>query len=67
MNAIVAIFIRYLPYLIQAAQALPQITTFIAEVHAIFARTKIWTDAEEAEFDAQTAAMRSDPYWIVKD
>lgn len=67
MSAIVAIFLKYLPYLIQASQALPQITTFIAEVHAIFARTKIWTDAQKAEFDAQTAAMRDDPYWQVTD
>lgn len=67
MSAIIQAILRYLPYLVQAAGTIPQITTFLAELQAIFKRDKTWTPEQEAEFDAQTEAMRSDPAWQVTD
>jgi hypothetical protein len=67
MSSIIPIILKYLPYLVQAAAEIPQITTFLAELQAIFKRDKVWTDQQEAEFDAQTEAMRSDPAWQVID
>jgi hypothetical protein len=67
MNAIIALVIKFLPYLVTAAQSVPEIITFIAGLEAIFKRTSVWTDAQEKEFDAQTEALRSDPAWIVND
>ncbi len=67
MSAIIPLIIKFLPYLTQAAQSIPEITTFIASIHDIFKRTKSWTPEQEAEFDAQTEALRSDPAWQVID
>jgi hypothetical protein len=67
MAAIIPIILKYLPYLIQASQSIPEITGFIASLQAIFKRDKSWTPEQEAEFDAQTEAMRSDPAWQVND
>lgn len=67
MSAIIPLFIKFLPYLAQAAQSTPQIISFIAALHDIFKRDKTWTPEQEAEFDAQTEALRSDPAWQVID
>ncbi len=67
MSAILALVIKFLPYLTQAAQSTPEIISFIAALHDIFTRTKIWTPEQKAEFDAQTEALRSDPAWQVID
>ncbi len=67
MGAIIPIVLRYLPYLIQASKSIPEITTFISNIHTIFKRSAVWTEDQEAEFDAQTEAMRSDPAWTVVD
>jgi hypothetical protein len=67
MGAIIPLIIQYLPYLVAAAKVAPQITTFIAGLHDILKRDKSWTPEQEAEFDAQTEALRSDPYWQVTD
>ena len=67
MTAILAVVLKYLPYLVQAAGSIPEITGFIASLQAIFKRDKVWTPEQEAEFDAQTEALRSDPAWQVKD
>jgi hypothetical protein len=67
MSAIIALVLKYLPLLIQASASIPEITTFIANIQAIFKRDKSWTPEQEAEFDAQTQALRSDPAWQVID
>ena len=67
MNTIIQLIIKYLPYLITAGKSVPQIITFIAELHTIFARTKIWTEAQQLEFDSQTELLRNDPAWIITD
>jgi len=67
MTAIIALALKYLPYLVQAAGSIPEITGFIASLQAIFKRDKTWTDAQEAEFDASVEALRSDPAWQVND
>jgi len=67
MTAILALVLKYLPVLVQAAGEIPQITTFLSEIRAVFSRQKAWTDADEAEFDAGTEALRSDPAWNITD
>ena len=67
MSTILVLVMKYLPYLVQASQSIPEITGFVAELRNIFKRDKVWTDAEEKEFDDQTEAMRNDPYWKLSD
>lgn len=67
MAALIPLVLKYLPVLIQASQSIPQITTFIAGLHSILQRDRSWSEEQEAEFDAQTEAMRSDPAWKVTD
>ena len=67
MTAILALVLKYLPILVQAAGSIPEITGFIAGLKNIFKRQKTWTPEEEAQFDAETAALRNDPAWQVND
>ena len=67
MTSILALVLKYLPVLVQAAGSIPEITGFIAGLKNIFKRNKIWTPEEEAQFDAETAALRNDPAWIKND
>jgi hypothetical protein len=67
MTAILALVLKFLPYLVQAAEAVPQIVTFISELRAIFARTKAWTPEQEQAFDDSVEALRNDPYWKSND
>lgn len=67
MTALIPLVLKFLPILIQASQSIPEITTFIAGLHDILKRDKSWTPEQEAEFDAQTEAMRNDPAWKVTD
>lgn len=67
MMALIPLVLKYLPVLIQASQSIPAITTFIAGLHDILKRDKSWTPEQEAEFDAQTEAMRNDPAWQIND
>ena len=66
MTAILALVIKFLPVLVQAVGSYPQIVEFIAGLRDIFKRDKIWTDEQEAEFDAQTEALRNDPAWKIE-
>lgn len=63
MTALAEVFLKYLPYLIQASSSIPEIITFISNIHAIFQRTKMWTPEQEKEFDDSVEALKSDPYW----
>lgn len=67
MTAILALVLKYLPYLVQAAGSIPEITGFLSSLRNIFKRDKVWTPEQEKEFDDSVEALRSDPYWIVKD
>lgn len=67
MTAILALVLKYLPYLVQAAGSIPEITGFIASLQGIFKRNKVWTPEQEAEFDASVETLRSDPAWQVND
>lgn len=67
MMALIPLVLQYLPVLIQASQSIPAITTFISGLHGILKRDKSWTPEQEAEFDAQTEAMRNDPAWKIVD
>lgn len=63
MSAIIAVVIKYLPYLVQASKSVPEIITFISNIRAIFARTKTWTPEEEKAFDDALENLKNDPYW----
>lgn len=63
MTAIVGLVLKYLPYLIQASQSIPEITGFISSIRNIFKRDKVWTPEQEKEFDDSIEALKSDPYW----
>ena len=65
MPSIVALVLKFLPYLVQASATIPEITGFISGLQAIFKRDKTWTPEQEAAFDASVEALRSDPYWQV--
>jgi len=67
MTAILGLVMKYLPALVQASASVPEIMGFLSNLKAIFKRDKVWTPEQEAEFDAQTEAMRSDPAWQVND
>ena len=67
MTAILALVLKYLPILVQAAGSIPEITGFISGFKDIFKRDKIWTPEQEAQFDAETQALRNDPAWQVND
>jgi len=67
MTAILALVLKYLPILVQAAGSIPEITGFISGLKNIFKRDKTWTAEEEAQFDAETQALRNDPAWQVND
>ena len=63
MNAIIALVLKYIPYLVQAAGSIPEITGFISGLRNIFSRNKVWTSEQEAAFDASVEELRSDPAW----
>jgi hypothetical protein len=67
MKDLITFVLKYLPYLITASKSVPQITSFIAGLKEIFSRKKLWTKEQEEQFDAETEALRSDPYWKVND
>ncbi len=67
MTAILALVLKYIPYLVQAAGSIPEITGFISSLRDIFKREKTWTPEQEAAFDASVEALRSDPYWTSHD
>ncbi len=67
MSAILALVLKFLPYLTEAADAVPEIIGFIKGLHDIFARHNVWTPDEKAQFDAETEAMRSKPEWQITD
>jgi hypothetical protein len=67
MTAILPLILKFLPYLVQASQSIPEIVTFISELRTIFSRTDIWTPQAKAQFDAETQVLRSDPNFQVID
>lgn len=67
MTAILALVLKFLPYLVQAATSIPQLTEFLAQLKLIFKRDKIWTPEQAAQFDAETVALRNDPAFQIID
>lgn len=67
MTAILALVLKFLPYLVDAAKTIPQIIDFVSELRTIFARTKTWTPEAEKAFDDSLEAMRSDPDFQSQD
>ncbi len=67
MTAILALVLKYLPQLIQATGAVPQLIGLVKGLHDIFARKNIWTAEQKAQFEAETAEMRSKPEWQITD
>ena len=67
MTAILGLVLKYLPYLVQASQSIPEITGFIGALRNVFKREKVWTPDQEKQFDAEVEALRNDPYWTPED
>lgn len=67
MTAILALVLKYIPYLVQASASVPEITGFISSLRNIFSRDKVWTPEQEADFDASVEALKNDPYWQSQD
>lgn len=63
MQALIPLFIQFLPYLVKAAGSVPEIISFISQAHTHLSQSAMWTDTEQEAFDQQTTALRSDPYW----
>lgn len=59
-----ALFLTFLPYLIQGAQQVPKLIEYIAQMRQNFKQTNQWTDAEEAKFKQSLIDMGQDPAWI---
>lgn len=60
---IVAIFLQYLPQLVQAAKTIPEIIGFIQRTKATLETTEEWTAAEQAAYDREVETITSQPHW----
>lgn len=56
-----ALFATFLPYLFQAAAAVPQIWDFIQKARVDFQQKGEWTQEVEDAFTAELAALKSNP------
>lgn len=58
-----AIILQYLPYLFEAAKAVPQIMNYISAVRTNLKQTGEWTNEMEASYLASLDQMGLDPAW----
>lgn len=59
----VALFLQYLPYLMQAVASVPTIMEYINKVIADFKQNKELTAQESADLDAAIARHKIEPWW----
>ncbi len=60
-----ALFLQYLPYLLEAAQQIPKIYELISTIKAdLKSKPDGWTSADEQAFKDSLAKMGADPAWI---
>lgn len=62
-----ALFLQFLPYLIQGAQEVPKLIEYIAQMRANFKQVGQWTNDEDAKFNQSLIDMGKDPAWIPDD
>lgn len=63
MGALVGIIVEYLPYLVKAAKAVPEITGFIQSVRDHSKQSKEWTAEERATFDRRLEELTGQEHW----
>lgn len=63
MKAIIDLFLRYLPQLVQAGKSIPDIRAFIEETKETLKQDTEWTPAIEAEFLRKVETVTSAPHW----
>lgn len=56
-----AILLQFLPYLFQAAAAIPEIYEYIMKVKAALQQSKEWTPEMDAAFNAELQALKDNP------
>lgn len=63
MSTLVNLLIQYLPTFLAAAKEFPELMKFVATLHDIFKRNKLWTPEQEQAFDTRVANAKNDPAW----
>jgi 3'-phosphoadenosine 5'-phosphosulfate sulfotransferase (PAPS reductase)/FAD synthetase len=58
-----AIILSFLPYLFQAAKAVPEILTFVKNTRQHLQQTGEWTNEAEATYKQSLADLENDPAW----
>lgn len=58
-----ALVLQFLPYLFQAAEAVPQLIDYIKKLREHAAQSDEWRPQQEAEFDTQLADAAKQPWW----
>lgn len=57
----VALFVQYLPILMQAAGGVQQILEYVQKVRTALKQTGEWTPEAEAAFNAEIEKLKTDP------
>lgn len=63
MAALISIFIQYLPMLVKAAGAVPEVLGFIKRTHEVLKQSKEWASEQQAEFDKDMDEVTSEEQW----
>lgn len=63
MGALIPIFIQFLPSLVKAAQAVPEVIGFIQRTQQVLKQDKEWTPEMQAEFDKHLEEVTSQEQW----
>lgn len=63
MPALIPIFIKYLPMLFKAVQAVPELVGFVQRTQEILKQAKEWTPTEQAAFDKHFDEVTSQEHW----
>jgi hypothetical protein len=58
-----ALILQFLPYLFQAAKAVPQIVDFIKAIREHLKQTGEWTPDAETVFKQSLTDLENDPAW----
>lgn len=61
MENIIALFIKYLPYLVKVAPIVPEIMDYIQKTRDALSQTKEWDQATEDAFNAEIKALTDNP------
>jgi hypothetical protein len=67
MGMAIALFLQYLPQLIQAAKSVPDVVDYIKKTHEHLKQSEEWTEEQEAQFDRHLEEVTSQPWWQPED